>query len=235
VNPERRTTTFLQFEIGYPPMLPELQRGRFAAAVREFYPRAGEYYPFESCVVEGVTQAVIETEGRRRLDIARYAMTYQERVTEAIESSIQHSVELMELALMHFEIPLFIVSEVVLRQRWGAADSVSDALRQHAIKLEDKHFEPLGRIDNAGIHLVGTLGEHTHEAEAEGADVDDGPFLHWHLEVDPSQMDDNELFIELRTYFGEPQADSKGLADTLERTVAFLTQNVGQFIEGFMP
>jgi hypothetical protein len=224
---DQRRLTFVAYRLLYPRL------ARFQNEIAEFLPRAREYYPFEHFHMDGDSGGVVETEGRKRLEVEREGFQYQEQVTEDFDVVRMNIVHLMTLTLLHFEIPVFIVGRVTLRQRWPmepGAPAVGDAMRERALKLEPNHFAPLGSIENAGLHLVGTTGGGEDDADQEG-----GRELHWHLEIDPFQTSDNDLFIQLETYFTGPLTTAEELGEVLQASHDFLYDNVGKFVDGFMP
>jgi hypothetical protein len=230
---DTRRLTFASFRLVYP------QLYRFGNEPAEFLPRAREYFPFEHFHMDGDSGAVFESEAWKRLEIERSSLSYQEQVTEDFEVVKLNAVELMTLALHHFEIPFFVINRITLRQRWPlepGAPAVGDAMRERALKLEPSHFEPLGAVDNVGLHLVGTVGGNEGQAD-EGAETDEqgDPDLHWHLEIDPFQTGEDELYIQLRTYFSRPLNEAEGVGEALQTSHDFLYDNVGKFIAGFMP
>jgi len=219
--------TFVSYRLLYPSL------DRFHNEIAEFLPRAREYFPFEHFHMDGDSGGVVESEGRKRLEIERDRLSFQEQVTEDFDVVKINIVHLMTLTLLHFEIPVFVLRRVTLRQRWPmepGAPPAGEAMRERAIKLEPSNFEPLGPIENTGLHLVGSVG-----GEEDASHQDGGREFHWHLEIDPFQTSDNDLYIQLQTYFADPLTTAEDLADALQASHAFLYDNVGKFVEGFMP
>ena len=233
MRPDTRRFTFIFIRLVYP-LLP-----RFGNEMAEFLPRAREYFPFEHWHMDGDSGAVLESEAWKRLEIERGRLSYQEQVSEDFHVVKLNAVELMTLALHHFEIPFFVVNNVTLRQRWAmepGAPAVGDAMREHALKLEPKHFEPLGSVENAGLHLVGTVdGEDGEAGESGEADEGEPQHFHWNLEIDPFQTRENELWIQFRASFSHPLNEAEGIGEAMQTSHDFLYDNVGKFIEGFMP
>lgn len=233
---DQRRLTFLSLRLLYPRL------NRFSNEIAEFLPGAREQYPFEHFHMDGDSGGVIETEGKRRLEIERETLYYQERVTDDISVVKRGVTDLLTLAFLHFEIPIVIVNQIELRQRWPmdlGSGSVGDAMREHALKLEPEHFAPLGQLQNVGLHLVGTVnpeqGDDGKVTEAGPAEGDETSAFHWHLEVDPYQRIQEEFHIELRTHFSQPLEEAGQVADAIEASHSFLDDNVGKFISGFMP
>ncbi len=230
---DTRRLTFVFFRLVYPPLY------RFTNEIAEFLPRAREYFPFERFHMDGDSGGVLESEAWKRLEIERSKLSYQEQVNEDFEVVRRNAVDLMTLALHHFEIPFFVVSRVTLRQRWPMEPgdpAVLDVMREHALKLEPGHFEPLGPIESVGLHLVGTVGDE--EAEADEGPVTDEAgerSFHWHLEIDPFRTTENELFIQLGAEFRNPLDQADGIGEALQASHDFLYDNGGKFIAGFMP
>lgn len=226
---DQRRLTFVSYRLAYPPL------GRFANEIAEFLPRAREHYPFEHFHMDGDSGGVVESEGHKRLEIERDSLRYQEQVTEDFSVVRRNVVDLMALTLLHFEISVFLIGTVTLRQRWPmepGAPAVGDAMRDRALKLGPDHFAPLGPIENAGLHLVGTSSG---EEDNDNDEQDDVRELHWHLEIDPFQTSENDLYIQLQTYFAEPLTTAEQLGEALQASHNFLYDNVGKFVDGFMP
>jgi hypothetical protein len=188
--------------------------------------------------MDGDSGGVLESEAWKRLEIERSKLTYQEQVTEDFDVVKMNVTGLMTLALHHFEVPFFVVNRVTLRQRWPmepGSPAVGDAMREHALKLEPSHFEPLGQVENVGLHLVGTVGQEGEADEGTEADEDRKPYFHWHLEIDPFQTGEDELYVQLQAYFRHPLSEADGIVEALQVSHDFLYDNGGRFVQGFMP
>ncbi len=235
---DQRRLTFLSFRLLMPTM------DRFSNELAEFLPRAREHFPFEHWHMDGDSGGVVETEGQKRLEVNRESVYYQESVTEDITVVSRNVADLLALTFLHFEIPFFAVQNIRLRQRWPLnpdSGSAGSAMRDRALKLEPDHFAPLGQVQNVGLHLIGTVGDSPDDGEddedADSVSEDDGvaSSFHWHLEVDPFQRTEDELFIQLTAYFARPMMNADDLTQAVETTYRFLDDNVGKFVTGFMP
>lgn len=231
---DQRRLTFLSFRLLMP------TKDRFSNELAEFLPRAREHFPFEHWHMDGVSGGVVETEGQKRLEVKRESIYYQESVTEDITVVSRNVADLLALTFLHFEVPFFAVQNIRLRQRWPLdpdGGSAGGAMRERALKLEPDHFAPLGQVQNVGLHLVGTVGDDPDDDAADSVSEDDSELssFHWHLEVDPFQRTENELFIQLTVYFATAMMNAEDLAQAIGTTYHFLDDNVGKFVTGFMP
>jgi len=218
VRSDTRQLTLLQYEIAHPPM-PRLEKNELA----EFYSLVHGLYPFESCVHRGDSGGVIETEGWVTIEISRDGFSYEERVRDDFQVVAKRSRDVFDLAKTHFDIRMFIVGGIMLRQTWPAPDegNMSERLRDKALKLTPEQYEALGEDVGAGIHLVGGHG-------------DDEMHMHWNLEVDPLYAEGTSLWVELRTHVMTPSTEIDGLSDALSQSYKFLDDNVARFVLGFL-
>ncbi len=214
MHPDARQLTFVRYELLHP-QLPRL----VANEVAEFYALVHGLHPFESCVHSGDSGATIETEGWVTIDISRDGFTFSERVRDDFSVVRKRAVDVFDLAKTHFEIPVYIVSSVVLRQTWPAPDQgdMAQRLRDKVLSLTPEQYELLGEDVSAGVHFVGTT-------------TNDAGRMHWHLEVDPSLAESTTLFMELRSHFSAPHATIDGVGESLDTARNFLEDNATKFV-----
>jgi len=218
MRPDARQLTFVRYELLHP-QLPRLVGNEIA----EFYALVHGLYPFESCVHSGDSGATIETEGWATIEVDRGGFIFSERVRDDFAVVRKRAVDVFDLAKTHFEVPVYIVSSVTLRQTWPAPDEgdMAQRLRDKALSISPEQYESLGENIGAGIHFVGT------------APRDDGP-MHWHLEVDPSFSESTTLFMELRSHFARPYDTIAGVGESLDAARDFLEDNATKFVMGFL-
>jgi hypothetical protein len=218
MRPESRQLTFVEYKLLHPPL------DRFEnSEVAEFYALVHPLHPFESCVLRGDSGGVIETEGWVTIDINRDSFSYSERVRDDFSIVRKRAVDVLDLAMAKFQIPVFVVRSITMRQVWPAPDEGDMAQRlRNTLSLKPDHYEALGEDVGAGVHFVGTLHE------------DDDDALHWHLELDPFLPEETTLWVQLRAYFADPQTTADGLGEKLDSTRNFLEDNVTRFVLGLL-
>lgn len=216
MQPDVRRLIYVQYALLHP-QLARLEGNELA----EFYALVHDLHPFESCSHHADSGGTIETEGWATVEVSREGFSYQERVREDFSLVQKRAVDVFALAKAHFEIPVYIVQAVKLRQIWPApADGdMAQRLRDQALALKSEQYEPLGETVGAGIHVVGTGND---------------PFRHWHLELDPSHAETTSLYVQLLMHFAEPHEAADGLTDSLKCAYDFLEDNVTKFVMGFL-
>jgi hypothetical protein len=210
--------TLVRYELLHPPL------DRFEhSEVAEFYALVHPLHPLESCILRGDSGGTIETEGWATIDIYRDHFVYSERVRDDFSIVRRRACNVFELAMAKFEIPVFIVRAVTLRELWPAPDEGNMAQRLRGnLSLTPAQYEPLGTDVGAGVHFVGTLNE------------DEDNELHWHLELDPFGAEEATLWVELRAHFRVPGTTADDLAGYLDASRNFLEDNVTKFVVGFL-
>jgi hypothetical protein len=213
--------SFVSVTLNYPPL------PRFSGTeLPEFYSEVCKRHQFDSFRLVGDSGALLETEAERRLKIDRDAFIYDEylRGSRSFPLVKQRAADLVSDAAQHFgQIRLFLLQDCTLRALWPVPEAIEDVeaeLREQAFKIREDQFAQLGGISGVGMHLTGHRGEH-------------GNFG-WGVEIAPYFPEERNLFIEVNSHAHEPMTTSDEVADFIDTTYRFLTDNVVDFVNTFL-
>lgn len=209
--------TYASLALSYPP-LPRFKGG----AIKEFAAEIDPAHPFESVRVTGDAGGVLETEGRRWLQLEREGLELQERTIDGSwELTCKRMVDLIGSALERFSIPIVIPQEVLLRALWPIPQQDMEAaalMRSKALGVEDAAYKLLGdNVRGGSVTVVGAKEE---------AD----PNFRWSVEIAPYLTDETQIWVEL-------EANPLGMGDqelvekALQGSFDFLQDNVMKFMD----
>jgi len=210
---------YVSVSLTFPP-LPRFRQG----AIKRFAAEIDNEHPFESVENRSDAGGVLETEGRRWLRIDRDGLEFQERsVEEGWDVVSRNAVDLVERARKSFQIPFYLVSEIIVRALSPVEPEASKLLQERALGVNPEQYQLLGKdVRGGSVTVVGT-----HE----------DPEFNWSVEIAPYLSDETNVWIEVESHplglgtdVDEGGDEDDLLSEGLHGTYKFLNENVMTFI-----